>query len=72
MCLMLTDAPDVTDDDKRIRLLKVIVNDLPPSHKDVLQFTIFHLARLVSNICLISGSWFNVGTGLLPEKTRIS
>jgi hypothetical protein len=47
MRLMLTDAPGVIDDDRRVRLLKVIVDDLPPSHKDVLQFTIFHLARLV-------------------------
>jgi len=42
------ESASVTDDDKRVRLLKVIVSDLPPSHKDVLQFTIFHLARVAA------------------------
>ncbi|TGZ77253.1 RhoGAP-domain-containing protein [Ascodesmis nigricans] len=34
------------DKDTRVKALKDIVDDLPPSHKIVLQFVIFHLARV--------------------------
>lgn len=36
---------DVYEQEKRIECLKQIAEDLPPGHRDVLQFVIFHLAK---------------------------
>lgn len=36
---------DIYEEDKRVEALKGITEDLPPAHRDVLQFIIFHLAR---------------------------
>jgi hypothetical protein len=47
---MCTDmlALEIVDEEKRILTMKEIMNDLPQAHRDVLQFTIFHLARYVT------------------------
>lgn len=35
----------IHEEEARVKALKEIIDDLPASHKHVLQFVIFHLAR---------------------------
>jgi len=37
----------VFEEETRIKIVKDLVDELPPIHRDCLQFVIFHLARLV-------------------------
>jgi hypothetical protein len=43
----LLDSVQITDDEKRIAAMRHAIQNLPPSHRDCLEFLIFHLARVV-------------------------
>ena len=43
----LLDAIQIGDDEKRIAAMRLALHALPPSHRDCLEFLIFHLARVV-------------------------
>ncbi|KAF8249868.1 RhoGAP-domain-containing protein [Wilcoxina mikolae CBS 423.85] len=42
------DTTNIYDEEKRVETLKAIIEELPQSHRDVLQFIIFHLARVAA------------------------
>ncbi|KAK3077983.1 hypothetical protein LTS18_008748, partial [Coniosporium uncinatum] len=37
----------VEDPEKRIQAMRMAINELPRSHRDTLEFLIFHLARVI-------------------------
>lgn len=43
----LLDSVQITDDEKRIAAMRHAIQNLPPSHRDCLEFLVFHLARVV-------------------------
>lgn len=42
------ETSNIYEEDKRVESLKAITEDLPQAHRDVLQFIIFHLARVAA------------------------
>ena len=43
----LLDSTVTTDEQNRIAYMRTAINELPPHHRDCLEFLIFHLARVV-------------------------
>jgi len=37
----------VEDPEKRIQVMRMAINELPRSHRDTLEFLVFHLARVI-------------------------
>lgn len=43
----LLDSVQIVDEEKRIAAMRHAIQTLPPSHRDCLEFLVFHLARVV-------------------------